>query len=192
MNTLLFVDACLRGEASRTRRLCDAFLTEYRRRFPDHAIEHVSLAQLMPAPLQADDLARRDTMVAQSRLDDPSLALAVQFARADHILIGAPYWDLMFPAALKAYLERVCVCGISFHYTEHGSEGLCRAKELTYLTTAGGFIGENNFGFDYLRGLCGLLGIPKASFACAEGLDIDGMDAEGLLARGIEQVRALF
>lgn len=192
MEKLLFVNACLRGKDSRTGRLCGVFLEEYRRRCPNAVLEEVNLTQLAPAPLQVEDLARRDVLASKGQLDDPALALAVQFAGADHILIGAPYWDLSFPAALKAYLERVCVCGVTFHYTEHGAEGLCRARELTYLTTAGGFIGQCNFGFDYVQGLCGLLGIPKASFAAAEGLDIDGMDVETLIARGEEQVRGLF
>ena len=192
MEHLLFVDACLRGADSRTLRLCNVWLEEYRRRCPDGVIEHVSLAQMAPLPLRADDLARRDFLVSQGHLNDPMLAPAVQFARADRILIGAPYWDLLFPAALRAYLEQICVCGIAFHYTEHGSEGLCRAKKLDYLTTAGGFIGENNFGFDYIQGLCTLLGIPETACAYAEGLDIIGMDTDAQMAEGVERVRALF
>lgn len=192
MEKLLFVDACLRGEASRTRRLCDTFLEECRLHGPEHIVERAALDRMEPAPLQARELAERDALVAAGRLDAPSLAPAVQFARADRILIGAPYWDMSFPAALKAYLERICVCGVTFHYTEHGPEGLCRGRELTYITTAGGIIGGNNFGFDYIRGLCGMLGIPKVSWAYAEGLDIDGMDVEALLSQGEERVRALF
>lgn len=59
------------------------------------------------------------------------------FAEADEIVIGAPYWDLSFPAALKIYIEHAAVMGVTFHYTEEGRcEGLCRAKHLTYITTA--------------------------------------------------------
>ncbi len=191
METLLFVNACLRGEDSRTLRLCRAYLEEYRARHPKARVEHADLAALRPLPLQAEDLARRDALVARGELDAPELALAVRFARADRILVGAPYWDLLFPAALRAYLERICVCGVTFHYTERGAEGLCRAEGLTYLTTAGGFLGTSNFGFDYLRGLCGLLGIPRADFACAEGLDIVGADVEALLSGAEDRVRAL-
>ena len=187
---LLFVNACVRPQ-SRTLALCK----EYIRLLSEQCDVEITEIDPIKSDMRSfsyEMLVQRDKDIADNDFSSDRYFAAKAFAEADAILIGAPYWDLMFPAALKAYLERVCVCGISFHYTEHGSEGLCRAKELTYLTTAGGFIGENNFGFDYLRGLCGLLGIPKASFACAEGLDIDGMDAEGLLARGIEQVRALF
>lgn len=191
MKTLLFVDACLRGEESRTLRLCRAFLEEVCRRCPDTAVQHVALSDLRPLPLYAQDLAVRDKLVAQGRFDAPELAAAVQFAQADHVLIGAPYWDLLFPAALRAYLEQICVCGITFHYTQRGPEGLCRAKGLTYLTTAGGFIGQSNFGFDYIKGLCGLLGIPDASFACGEGLDIDGMDVEALMKQAEGRARGL-
>ena len=60
-------------------------------------------------------------------------------AQADLVVIAAPDWDMTFPAALKIYLEWTCTLGITFHYTRTGvQEGLCRAKELVYITTAGG------------------------------------------------------
>ena len=39
--------------------------------------------------------------------------LARQFARAEIIVMAAPYWDLSFQAALKQYLEQVNVVGIT-------------------------------------------------------------------------------
>ena len=43
-----------------------------------------------------------------------------RWPEADEIVIGAPYWDLSFPAALKTYLEHCCVCDVTFHYTQEG------------------------------------------------------------------------
>ena len=191
METLLFVDCCLRGESSRTLRLCRAWLDRYRELCPDSQVERVELARLGLAPLGRAETEERDRLVARGELDHPLAAPAVQFARADRVLIGAPYWDLSFPAALKAYLERVCVCGVTFRYTETGSQGLCRAKELTYLTTAGGFIGARNFGLDYVAGVAEFLGIPAVRFASAQGLDIQGMDVEAILAQSVRETRAL-
>ena len=191
METLLFVDCCLRGESSRTLRLCRAWLKRYSALYPDSRVERVELGRLVLTPLGRTETEERDRLTARGMLDHPLLAPAVQFAQADRVLIGAPYWDLSFPAALKAYLERVCVCGVTFRYTDTGSEGLCRAKELTYLTTAGGFIGARNFGLDYVAGVAGFLGIPSVRFASAQGLDIQGMDAENLLARAVREAEAL-
>ena len=191
METLLFVDCCLRGESSRTLRLCRAWLKRYSALYPDSRVERVELGRLVLTPLGRTETEERDRLTVRGMLDHPLLAPAVQFAQADRVLIGAPYWDLSFPAALKAYLERVCVCGVTFRYTDTGSEGLCRAKELTYLTTAGGFIGARNFGLDYVAGVAGFLGIPSVRFASAQGLDIQGMDAENLLARAVREAEAL-
>ena len=72
--------------------------------------------------------------------------------RYDVIVIGAPFWDLSFPAALKLYFENVTVSGITFEYSEKGRPvGKCNAKKLYYITTSGGYIGNNNFGVDYVK-----------------------------------------
>lgn len=107
---------------------------------------------------------------------------AREFRKADEIVIAAPYWDMSFPASLKCYLEAVSVVGLTFHYLPDGTpEGLCRAQRLTYVTTAGGYIGENNFGYDYVKAIAGLFGIAQTKEIRAEALDIVGADVEGIL-----------
>ena len=78
---------------------------------------------------------------------------AHQFADADDIIIAAPYWDLGFPAQLKTYIENIYVPGIVSAYNDHGQScGLCRARSLTYITTAGGAY-DPRFSFDYLTAM---------------------------------------
>ena len=110
--------------------------------------------------------------------------------RADTIVIAAPYWDLAFPAVLKAYLENICVCGVTFKYSEEGIPvGLCKAKKLYYITTSVGYIGQYNMGYDYIKALCKLyFGITDTECISAEGLDIFGNDTEKILA---EKIRSL-
>ena len=50
-----------------------------------------------------------------------------------------------------------------------------------YITTSGSPIGDMNFGYEYVHGLCQLSGIPKTYFASAEGLDIIGNDAAKIM-----------
>jgi len=60
--------------------------------------------------------------------------------------------------------------------------GLCRAKRLFYVTTAGGPILSEEYGFGYLRELCRTFyGIPEVKCIKAEGLDIWGADVETIL-----------
>ncbi len=108
---------------------------------------------------------------------------AGQFARADAIVIAAPFWDLSFPALLKVYLEQVNVIGLTFRYTQEGiPEGLCRADTLYYVTTAGGEFFPESYGFGYVDALAkNFYGIGNTELIKATGLDIDGAQTERIL-----------
>ena len=191
MRKLLFVNACMRGEESRTGKLCEAFLEAYRRKHPDCQVEEVDLSRQELRPYDLGMLAERDRLIREEAWDDGIFALARQFAQADDIVVGAPYWDLSFPAALKIYVEHIMACGICFYYTEEGPKGMARAQTMYYLTTGGGFIEGQNFGAEYMRGIARMCGIPQFQEARAEGLDIIGMDADALVAEACQRAAAL-
>ena len=115
-----------------------------------------------------------------------------QFAEADMILVGAPYWEYQFPAALRCYLEQVSVGGLTFVYTEDGRpKGLCKANKLFYITTAGGPIMDRNCGFDYIKTLCSnMLGFTDIDYVAAECLDVWGVDVEEKLREAEEILRS--
>ena len=148
-------------------------------------IQTVVLTEANIKPLDCELLAKRDQLLKSGKTDDELFIFAKQFAQADTIVIAAPYWDLMFPALLKIYLENITVCGLTFRYSEKGiPQSLCKAKSLYYVTTAGGYIGENNFGFDYVKALAtGFFGINDVKFFSAEGLDIYGADVEQIMQK---------
>lgn len=179
---ILFVNGCPR-ENSRTLELARTVL-----QCEAGHVEEVELFSCGIEMLDAERLALRDELLDQQRLDHPLLAWAQQFAQADTVIIAAPYWDLMFPAMVRAYLEAVTVCGITFRYNEQGiPQGLCRAKKLIYVTTAGGPI-IHNFGFDYVKALCeSFYGIGDVSCVSAEGLDIWGADAAAIVQQAKQE-----
>lgn len=180
---VLFVNACMRGEKSRTLLLCKDYLQKLQSAHPEAVIEEVNLNDVEIEVQTGEFIARRDTFLKAGDFSDSMFDLAKQLIAADHIVIGAPYWDLSFPAALKIYLERCSVDKLTFIYNEQGvPEGQCRADSLTYITTAGGIIGDLNFGFDYVKGLCSVLfGIRKFHFAAADGIDVVGIDINAKL-----------
>lgn len=124
--TTLFVNACMRGkEESRTYKLCREYLAG------KTDVVEVDLTANELSPFDGAMVSYRVEKQTAGAWDDPIFALSKQFAAADEIVIGAPYWDLSFPSALKAYMEHVSVCDITFHYTEDAQcEGLCKAKTL--------------------------------------------------------------
>ena len=174
---ILFINACVRRE-SRTKRLADCLL--------DTLGEPVTELRLEDCAFPAVDgafLEKRDRLIAAEAWDDPLFAPARQFAAADAIVIAAPFWDLSFPAALKQYFEQINVVGLTFSYTAEGvPRGLCRAKTLYYVTTAGGGFAPEDYGFGYVRALAqGFYGIRDAELIRATGLDVDGAPVESLL-----------
>lgn len=183
MEQILFVNSCVRPQ-SRTRKLAHFVLSRL-----DGKVTEVDLST-DPVPfLDRDGLALRDRLLTDRDFSAPMLRHAVQFSQADTIVIAAPYWDLMFPALLKAYLEAVTVSGLTFRYTEDGRPAtLCRAKRLIYVTTAGGPIGQFDFGFQYVSALAhGFFEIPEVSCIHAEGLDIVGADVNAILAQAEQE-----
>jgi len=186
MAGILFVNACMRGKDSRTLQLC----REYLRGKAD--VAELDLDGMGLKPFDGEAVEKRNTLQQAQKWNDPIFDLSHQFAAADEIVIGAPYWDLSFPAALKTYIEHVSVCDILFHYTEQAAyEGLCKAKHLTYIMTSGGFVEGANFGYEYLCGLARMFGIPQVRLIAAEGLDIVELDTEAQIEKARQQIREL-
>ena len=133
---ILFVNACVRGERSRTLVLCRSYLGARKR--AGALVREVNLEQMHLLPLSESKVAFRSQLARRGVFEDDIFDFAQQFADADEVVIGAPYWDLTFPASLKAYIEHVSVDGITFRFTpEAHYEGLCRASRITYVTTSG-------------------------------------------------------
>ena len=194
MEEVLFVNACVRGERSRTLKLARRFLDAYRAKHPDAAITERDLCADRLQPQYPEILAERDALWNAGKLDQPMFAPAWQFARADKIVLAAPFWDLSFPAILKIYLERISVTDITFGYDEQGAMvGLCRASKLLLITTRGGnYAGTSlEMGTPTLKALCAMYGIPKFQCLAAEGLDDVRNDKEAILADAMGRAEAL-
>ena len=184
MNKILLINACVRPD-SRTMELAQILLKKLK--------GDVEEARLYDMPLPALDLKgieRRNQACEKNDFSDPVFAAAKQFAAADTIVIAAPYWDLMFPAVLKNYLENITVSGITFCYSPQGRpESMCKAKKLYYVTTSGGFIGQNDFGFSYVKALAqNFFGITEIHRYAAEGLDIFGNDVEAIMRKAKDEI----
>ncbi len=181
---ILYIDAAVRRE-SRTAELAGYLLAKLNGEVT--SVKPIELG--MPA---ADEnfLRERDRACAAKDFSGKIFAPARQFAEADMIVIAAPFWDLSFPAALKQYFEQINVVGLTFAYNEQGVPvGLCRAKKLFYVTTAGGRIFSEEYGFGYVKALAqGFYGIKDCVMFKAENLDVYGSDAGEILARAKAEI----
>lgn len=174
---ILFINACVR-EKSRTLVLAKRLLNTL-----DGDTKEVQLESLIFPVVNEDFIEHRDALLRSGMYDDPMFELAGDFAKADTIVIAAPYYDLSFPAMLKQYFEQINVLGITFAYSEAGiPTGLCKAKDMYYVTTAGGPVISDAFGFGYVKALAETFyGIKHVYQIKAEGLDIAGADVNRIL-----------
>lgn len=194
MENLLFINACVRGERSRTLKLARRFLEGYQKAHPDTVITQRDLCAQRLQPQYPEVLAERDELWSAGKLDQPMFEPAREFAAADKIVVAAPFWDLCFPAVLKIYLERISVTDVTFGYDDQGAMvGLCRASKLLYVVTRGGnYAGTDlEMGTPMLRALCTMYGIPELITLAAEGLDDVRQDKQALLDAALLRADAL-
>ena len=184
MEQVLFINACPR-EGSRTLELARYLLDK-----TDGSVEELTIFEENLLPLNGKTLALRDKMTANQNFDHPIFKYARQFAKADTIVLAAPFWDLSFPSAVKIWLEYVMAKEITFRYTEEGFPfGLCKAKKLFYISTAGGPVLPAHMGFSYVDGLAkSYFGIPETVLFSAENLDVVGADTAAILSKAKEEI----
>ena len=186
MKTLLFVDCCIRREASRTRKLAEAFLAHVPEGW---TVEQVTLMDEPLLPLMEGWFRQREELLQQGDLHPRRFDYAWQFQRADAILIAAPFYDLSIPALLKVYIENVSVDGITFECDANGLRGACRAESMTFLTSRGGFYDDSpdEMGSRYMEALCRFFGTGTYRCIAADGVDMDPEKTPAILADACEQ-----
>lgn len=181
MKTLLFVDCCIRREASRTRKLAESFLAHLPQGW---TVEKVTLMDEPLLPLMEGGFAQREALLQAGDFHHRRFDYAWQFQRADAILIAAPFYDLSIPALLKVYIENVSVDGITFLCDADGLRGNCRASSMTFLTSRGGFYDNSpqEMGSRYMEALCAFFGTGVYRCIAADGVDMDPAKTPAILA----------
>ena len=180
---ILYINSCVRSE-SRTDRIARAVLDKLGGEYTEVYLPGENLM-----PLSNERLEKRTALIERGDFSSAMFDYAKQFAKADKIVVSAPFWDLSFPSILKIYIENIYVTGIVSEYTPEGlPHGLCNADELIYVTTAGGSY-DPDYSFGYIKELAEkYLGIPKTRLIKAEMLDIEGLDAEQIVRNEIKNI----
>ena len=171
--TVLFVNAAFR-ENSRTHDLAQKYLSTL-----TDTVETLNLGEENIRPLQKASLEQYCKDSRSHVFQDEMYRYAKQFAKADEIVIAAPFWNFGLPAVLHAYLE----------LNEAGEYySLCQAKKLVLILTAGGNVPENDCAISYLRTLCKeFWKIEDVRYYYADGIDLVGVDISGKLEAVIKQ-----
>ena len=149
MEKLIIIDSCMREE-SRTRVILEAAKEVLSARYD---IETIDVNAIGLPPLTPETLKERT---------------------ADRIVIASPFWDMSFPAILKAFFENMSLYNVTF--TDDGTTctGICRCSKVLYITTRGMNIPTGDFrdqGSSYLQALSSLWGLGEVITVAAWNLD---------------------
>lgn len=194
MSKVLYIKANAKPEgASRTFTISDNFVEKYKEQNPNDEIITLDLYKEGIGFLTEEGISLHRPAPGEGK-DHPILKYAFQFVEADKYIIAAPLWNLSFPAILKAYIDYICVTGITFKYTAEGPVGLCQGKKAVHIVARGGGYLEGpaaayEMGDRYLRTIFGFLGITDFTTISADKLDVIGEDAEAIENNAIETAK---
>ncbi|EHR9038523.1 NAD(P)H-dependent oxidoreductase [Clostridium perfringens] len=194
MSKVLYVKANIKNEGeSRTFKVSDSFVEEYKKNNPEDEIITLDLYKENIDFLRVDDLGKLFGPKDEESKNNSILKYAYQFADADKYIIAAPMWNLSFPAILKAYIDYVSVSGITFKYTAEGPVGLLNNKKAVHIVSRGG--GYDNSPYEmgdiYLRTILGFFGIKDIETIAIDNLDVMGVNVKEKVEEGIEKAISL-
>ena len=130
MKSLVVIDACIRQQESRTLRIATPIVEALKARYQT-TVYH--LTEMPMEPLTPATYAQRSNGI----IPEWALEAARTLAKADRIVIAAPFWDMSFPAVLKTFIEHTSLFDITFTDNGHSCVGLCKCEKLMYITTRG-------------------------------------------------------
>ncbi|EJT6500871.1 FMN-dependent NADH-azoreductase [Clostridium perfringens] len=194
MSKVLYIKANIKNEGeSRTFKVADSFVEEYKKNNPEDEIITLDLYKENIDFLRADDLGKLFGPKDEESKNNSILKYAYQFADADKYIIAAPMWNLSFPAILKAYIDYVSVSGITFKYTAEGPVGLLNNKKAVHIVSRGGGYDNSPYemGDRYLRTILGFFGIKDIETIAIDNLDVMGVNVKEKVEEGIEKAISL-
>lgn len=189
MKEILVIDACVRREESRTRKMLDCAVEILKEEHPDWKLTILNLCDMDLKYWNTQSLKERDALLASGQYDAPVFALGHQFREADGIVVATPFWDLSVPAVLKVYIENISADGVTFASGPEGLYGLCKAEWMLFLTTRGGLYEGTDMeqSSRYMEAISRFFGIDSYFCVYGEGLDVAELDGEGILAAALAE-----
>ncbi len=131
MKKLVFIDACVRQDESRTRRIAEPVISALAGRYEIVRYDLPEMEGIVP--LDPKLFGER----GQGSIPYWAVKAAKDIAAADRIVIAAPFWDMSFPAALKCFFEQTSLFDITFTDNGKTCAGFCKVPKVLYITTRG-------------------------------------------------------
>jgi len=197
MTTILQINTAARSQGANSTLLVNELTEKLQHSNPG--------AQVVVRNLQAEPLPHLDDSILgafftpaeqrtpeQAAISARSEALIAELQAADIIVLGAPMYNFGVSSQLKTYFDFIARAGITFRYTETGSEGLVKGKKVFVVSARGGqYLGTpHESQTPFLRSFLDFLGMTDATFIYAEGLAMGPDAASAALAGAREAIAA--
>lgn len=195
MGKVLYIKANAKPEGvSRTFKISDSFIEAYKQSHPEDEIITLDLYKEKIGFLSEEDINVVFGPKTEESRKHPIIKYAYEFVEADKYVIAEPMWNLNMPAILKAYIDYICVTGITFKYTAEGPVGLCTNKKAINIVARGGEYSKEpgssyEMGDRYLRTIFGFLGITDFTTISADALDVMGNDVNAIVGNAIKDAQ---
>lgn len=167
MKKLLYIDACIRDEMSRTKQIATPIVEALKQKYE---VQTLVINDLDLSIVKKELITKRNNGV----IDPQVMSWAESVRDADRIVIAAPFWDMSFPAALKNFLELCSIFDVTFKSDEKTCYGNCKAEKMLYITTRGMDISTGDVleqGTPYLKAISWLWGIGPMQVISAQNMD---------------------
>lgn len=191
MKKLLYIDACIRDNESRTKLIAEPIIEALRKQYD---VDTICINDLNLLIVQKDEINRRLNGI----ISDEIISWATKIKEADRIVISSPFWDMSIPSALKIFFELCSINNITFISGSDRCYGNCKCEKLLYITTRGMNIktgDELEQATPYLKALSWLWEIKSMEVIARENFDylpqkeID-LQIKSAIAEGLEKCKS--
>ncbi len=186
---VLHIDSSILGEASVSRQLSQAIVTQLQAKHADLSVEYLDLAKQPIPHLTAEILMGQDA--EQAALGEKMIQ---QYLDADVVVVGAAMYNFGLPSTLKAWIDRISVAGKTFKYTENGPVGLAGEKKAYIASSRGGVYGEHSpadFQEGFLKTVFNFTGVNDVEIIRAEGVNMGAALKDQAIASALAQIKSL-
>lgn len=183
MKKLVYIDACIRDEDSRTKRIAAPIIRELKRKYDvvTFVINDLNLS-----------IIQKELINKRLNGDIPSyiISWAETIRDAERIVISAPFWDMSIPSSLKVFIELCSIINITFRSNNKTCYGNCKSEKVLYITTRGMDIKTRDKldqGTSYFEALSYLWGLGEVLVVSAQNMDyVSSIEIENKINKAIE------
>ena len=184
MNKLVYIDACIRDEDSRTKKIATPLIEKLNNKYDitTFVINDLKL-----------DIVQKELIKKRLKGDIPDYIIkwAETIRDADRVVISAPFWDMSIPSSLKVFIELCSILNVTFKSNNKTCYGNCKSKKVLYITTRGMDISTRDKldqGTPYLEALSFLWGLGDVIVVSSQNMDyVDEKEIENKINIAIKE-----